>query len=130
MNHTKFNPVYIDLINEDIEGAYKFPFYLFCHRIPERTFKINGYYFPVCARCTGIYISGLCFFLLVSMLSITYNINLISLSIILIIPMILDGITQLFGKRNSDNKVRFCTGLLAGVGLGILAKAIKFILIT
>lgn len=124
------NPIYVDLINEDIDGAYKFPFYLFCHRIPERTFKLKGYYFPVCARCTGIYVSGICFFLLVAISTITYNINLILLAFVLIIPMLLDGITQLFGIRTSNNKVRFFTGLLAGVGLGILSKLIKFILIT
>ena len=29
-----------------------------CHRIPERTFNIRGYYFPVCSRCTGFYIGA------------------------------------------------------------------------
>jgi len=126
----KPNPIYIDLINENIEGAYKFPYYFICHRIPERTFKIRNWYFPVCTRCLGIYISGI-FLIIYGLFSTIYlNITIILLAILLIIPMFLDGITQLLGIRNSNNKLRFVTGFLAGFGLIILAKTIKFILFT
>ena len=30
-----------------------------CHQKPERSFFINGYQFPVCARCTGVMIGYL-----------------------------------------------------------------------
>lgn len=30
-----------------------------CHQIPERSFFIGGHQLPVCARCTGLYLSGL-----------------------------------------------------------------------
>jgi len=127
----KLNPVCIDLINEDIEGAYKFPFFLFCHRIPERTFKLKERYFPLCARCTGIWISGISFLLFVAFFPITYDIGKLTLlAIVLILPMIIDGTTQLFGMRNSNNIIRFCTGLLGGISLGIFSKILKFILIT
>jgi uncharacterized membrane protein len=42
--------------------------------------------------------------------------------------MVVDGIFQLFNKRESNNKVRFLTGLFAGIGLAIFAKIIKFII--
>jgi uncharacterized membrane protein len=29
-----------------------------CHQRPERSFFLNGDQFPVCARCTGLYLSG------------------------------------------------------------------------
>lgn len=29
-----------------------------CHQRPERSFTVNGHQFPVCARCTGLYVSG------------------------------------------------------------------------
>jgi uncharacterized membrane protein len=31
---------------------------LVCHQRPERSFFIDGHQLPVCARCTGLYLSG------------------------------------------------------------------------
>src|SRR4051812_167741 len=31
---------------------------LICHQRPDRSFFWQGHQFPVCARCTGIYLSG------------------------------------------------------------------------
>jgi uncharacterized membrane protein len=30
-----------------------------CHQIPERSFYVSGVQFPVCARCTGLYLGAL-----------------------------------------------------------------------
>lgn len=122
------NPIYLDLINEKIEGAYTFPYYFLCHRIPERTFKINKYYFPVCARCTGIYISGFTYFIITILIPIIYSIEILIFGLFLIIPMIIDGTSQLLNRRESTNKLRFLTGLFAGIGLVILGKTIQFII--
>lgn len=46
----------------------------------------------------------------------------------LITPMLLDGTTQLMGIRKSNNKLRFITGLIAGIGIGVLVKSIKYCL--
>jgi len=43
-------------------------------------------------------------------------------------PTFIDGTTQFFGYRESTNTLRFTTGLIAGIGLLILAKGIKFAL--
>ena len=32
--------------------------YALCHRITERSFTINGRQFPLCARCTGMYLGA------------------------------------------------------------------------
>lgn len=32
---------------------------LVCHQLPERSFHVAGMQFPVCARCTGLYLGGI-----------------------------------------------------------------------
>lgn len=87
--------------------------FVLCHQKPERSFFWKGKQFPVCARCTGIYLGYLSFPL--------FNFEVISLSswisILLCVPTIVDGLTQAFCKRESNNVLRLITGLIAGVGL-------------
>jgi uncharacterized membrane protein len=47
----------------------------------------------------------------------------------MLIPTFLDGFTQLISLRESNNLLRLFTGLIGGVGLAILIKAIKWRLI-
>ncbi len=101
----------------------------FCHRMPERTFKIRNTYFPVCSRCTGIYIGAFSYLVAVYFIAVQYSTFTSILAILLIIPTFLDGITQFLRYRESNNTLRFSTGLLAGIGLSIMAKTIKFAMI-
>ena len=95
-----------------------------CHRIPERSFFIKGHQFPVCARCTGFY-TGLVVFLIYNYFyGIDYSLNLFIASIILLIPAAIDGFTQLFELRESNNNLRFITGFIGGIGLIIFLKII------
>lgn len=97
---------------------------LICHRKPERSFFIKNHQFPVCARCTGFY-TGLAIFLIYNyFFEIEPNLTLLLFSIILLIPVSLDGFTQLFGLRESNNKLRFITGLIGGIGLIIFLKIV------
>jgi len=100
-----------------------------CHRLPERTFKIRDHYFPVCSRCTGIYIGAFSYYTFVYFVYVQYNIAVILAAVLMVLPTFSDGLTQLFGFRESNNTLRFSTGLIAGIGLGILFKSIKWILI-
>ena len=100
-----------------------------CHRIPERTFNIHGHYFPVCARCTGFYIGAFSYFIYVYYFYVDYTISLILFAILMMIPTFLDGFTQFIGSRESCNMLRLLTGLIGGVGLAILLKAIKWMII-
>ena len=99
---------------------------LICHRKPERSFFINNYQFPVCARCTGFYIMLLTYFVYTYFFYVNYNYFLILFSTLLLITTIIDGTTQLKGLRESNNYLRLFTGLIGGLGLGIIIKAIKY----
>ena len=45
---------------------------------------------------------------------------------ILLIPTVIDGLTQFFGIQESNNVRRFITGILSGLGLDIILKAVKW----
>lgn len=100
-----------------------------CHRIPERTFKIRGYYFPVCSRCTGIYLGAFSYFIYAFFFYIDYNLFIILSALFMVTPTTIDGLTQLFSSRESSNILRFATGLFAGIGFAILLKAFKWLIL-
>lgn len=85
---------------------------------------MKNHQFPVCARCTGFY-SGLAIFLVYNaFFPIEYTFNLFVISILLLIPTSLDGFTQYLGLRESNNTLRFATGIMGGIGLIIFLKII------
>ena len=100
--------------------------YLICHRKPERSFHFKGYQFPVCARCTGFYISVILYCIYAFFNYINYSLELLLIAVLLMIPMAVDGFTQFFEVRKSNNTLRLFTGLCGGLGLIILIKAFKF----
>jgi uncharacterized membrane protein len=87
-----------------------------CHQMPTRSFFLFGHQMAYCERNTSIYgtmaIAGLAYVFLrqrgVTPLSIP-------LYLILILPMAVDGFTQLFGLRESTWLLRGLTGALFGV---------------
>lgn len=87
-----------------------------CHRLPDRSFFYRGKQFPICARCTGILIG----YLIGILYAIFYGKIALYFSIILLIPLIIDGSVQLAGKWKSTNRRRLLTGILAGVGTDFL----------
>jgi uncharacterized membrane protein len=84
-----------------------------CHQLPERSFFWKGKQLPLCARCLGIQIG------FVSLPFFMFNKNLLplSISLILIMPTIIDGLTQAYLNRTSNNYLRLVTGIAAGIGL-------------
>ena len=95
-----------------------------CHRRPERSFFYKGRQFPVCARCTGFYISGIASIFLFKFYPLPCNLTTILIGILLLVPCALDGGTQLFEMRESNNTLRFITGILGGVGLIMIYEVI------
>jgi len=100
-------------------GGSRLGFALFCHREPERSFRIPGYTFPLCSRCTGL-AAGLGSAFALALLN--FQIPL-SAGFLLMLPMALDAGTQLLGLRESSNLLRFLTGFL--FALGCLALLVK-----
>jgi uncharacterized membrane protein len=91
--------------------------WVICHRQPERSFFYKGKQFPVCARCTGIHLGYFSYpFFLFNFLYFP-----IAITFLLLIPTILDGLTQAYWDRESNNWLRVTTGIGAGMGLMSLA---------
>ncbi len=90
--------------------------HLICAQIPAHSFYILGHQLGMCARNMGIYTSmfagGLLFVLSKKQLrGIPWW-----LWIVMILPMAYDGLTQMFGLRESTWEIRVITGALFGFG--------------
>ena len=98
---------------------------LSCHQMYERSFTFRGYQFPVCARCTGIFIGHIiAIFLCIMKVRISSKI-----CVLLILIMACDGFLQLFKIKESTNIRRLMTGILAGAGsIFILVNIVSYFL--
>ena len=82
-----------------------------CHQREDRSFKIKGWQFPICSRCTGILVGQLLGILIyIFQFRIPFYISCIFLLI-----MFLDWYIQYKKIRESTNIRRFITGTLAGI---------------
>jgi uncharacterized membrane protein len=91
-----------------------FVYHLTCHQMPSRSFFIFGQKMAFCERDLAIYatvlVAGLVFGLVRRQLKpLNWKIFLL-----LILPMAVDGFSQLFGLRESTWELRLITGALFG----------------
>lgn len=94
-----------------------------CHQMPERSFYWKGRQFPVCARCTGVFIGQTLAVILAFLVKIPTLVSVLFLSI-----MGIDWGLQEFKIKESTNYRRLLTGILGGFGLySIYANIIKYI---
>ena len=109
------------LIAHGASMRWRVAFRLFCHGIPARCFDLWGVPMPICARCTAIYVglavSLLAFWLLPRMSERAARMTLL----VAVLPLGVDGLTQLVRLRESTNGLRSATGLLAGMAFGVWA---------
>jgi uncharacterized membrane protein len=99
----------MQLISDIRENKIQF---VHCHKLPHRSFFFRGKQFPVCARCTGMYLGYLTFpFFTLGL----FYLN-IWISIALVLPALIDGLTQHYFSRESNNYLRLFTGIACGVG--------------
>ena len=96
-----------------------------CHQLDARSFVVDGFVYPLCARCTGIYL-GLAFTLL--FLAWFYRrargtelpgTGPLIACIIGIGLMGADGASSWLGWRPTTNGIRFVTGFCCGASFGV-----------
>ena len=92
-----------------------------CHQLPSRCYFLFGSNIALCTRCYAFYSSMLIFSIgyLFVKLNLERHHKLI-LFYLLIAPLIIDGTTQYFNLRESNNFIRTATGLMAGIGTSII----------
>ena len=95
-----------------------------CHQREDRSFKIGGWQFPICSRCTGILTGQI-----VGLIIYLYNIRIpLHIDFLLLFIMFLDWYIQFKEIKESTNFRRFITGNLAGIGqMSIIIKIFMFI---
>lgn len=94
--------------------------FVHCHQLPHRSFFFRGKQFPVCARCTGIYLGYLTFPFFTFGL---FYLN-VWISMAFALPALIDGLTQHYFNRESNNLLRLFTGFVCGVGMMSLCSLI------
>lgn len=95
-----------------------------CHQIPVRSISINGVYLPLCARCTGIYLS--------MMITVFYLIGRkrgkgnkplsfpqVLLAVLSFLPFMIDGVGSYLHFWQTNNLIRIVTGCFAGFSIPI-----------
>ena len=83
-----------------------------CHRRADRSFFVRGRQLPLCARCTGELAGILC------CVPVCFFWRLpVWVCVLLLVPMVTDGLVQRFTAYESTNLRRVVTGFLFGWGL-------------
>ncbi|NQU79744.1 DUF2085 domain-containing protein [Candidatus Woesearchaeota archaeon] len=84
-----------------------------CHRKTERSMWFFGLEKYLCSRCLGILLGGL-----IASFIHFYGLHFSLLfSLVLTIPLFIDGFSQSLGYRESNNSLRIITGILFGLAI-------------
>ncbi|MGH2502618.1 MAG: DUF2085 domain-containing protein [Ktedonobacterales bacterium] len=105
-------------LNAPASGLFDF-YRLLCGQVPSHSFYISGYQMCLCSRCLAIYSSLLAGGLVLAMFRYRrlFAIRPISWKMwaLAMLPMALDGGTQLFGWHESNVYLRLLTGIIFGL---------------
>lgn len=95
-----------------------------CHQMPERSLFFKGKQFPVCARCTGVFLGSIMGIVIYFILPLPLWVCILCCAV-----MFADWLIQRVGVRKSTNIRRLITGIVCGVGIwNIYLKLISFII--
>ena len=101
-----------------------------CHQMPERSFTVKGYQFPVCARCCGVFLGYLV--APIAYWKLGFH-RLKHFAFAGLLLMFLDWLLQAIHIKESNNLRRLLTGIAGGFGsmvvflkvLGVVVFSIK-----
>ena len=97
-----------------------------CHQIPERSFHLSGVQFPVCARCTGLYLGaaiGALALIPLPRVVVTFA-RARTLLIVTAIPTLVTLATAAIGVWDPGNAVRATLALPLGFAVGAIVTAV------
>jgi uncharacterized membrane protein len=99
-------------VSDAIFNAYR----IFCAQTPSHSLYVGGYQMCLCSRCLAIYSSVLLGGVLLALVRGRRDVRALDwrLWIVAMLPMALDGGTQLFGWRESNLGLRLLTGCIFG----------------
>jgi uncharacterized membrane protein len=103
-----------------------------CHQKPERSFFIDGHQLPVCARCTGLYVSAAAGFLCWIGLKIARRWRPIrvspraalALTAVAAVPTILSVGSAVLGLGDGSNLTRSLLAIPLGATAGAIVAAV------
>ena len=96
----------------------------FCHRRKDRSIWFFGLERVLCSRCLGILAGGI-----LGLLCVLCHVRIdLVWSLLMLLPLVIDGFLQLLRERESTNAVRLVTGFLFGLGLQFFLAAVFTVL--
>ena len=96
-------------------------FRVMCHGMERRCLTLFGVPMPICARCTAIYIgliAGVAVFMLIPLIEERVMRVIMYAAAV---PLLIDGLTQATGMRESTSLLRLITGFVAAFAFGFWA---------
>jgi uncharacterized membrane protein len=103
-----------------------------CHQLPERSFFLDGQQLPICARCTGLYLSGAAGFIGWAAIKVTrgwrgWQIRpRIALAIVAAsaVPTVLSVASGMLGLWDGSNATRALLAIPFGLAAGAVVAAV------
>ena len=99
---------------------------LVCHQLPERSFHISGVQFPVCARCTGLYLgaaAGMVVLFAIPATWLSFS-RARALLIATALPTAFTLATAWLGLWDPPNTLRAALALPLGISVGAVVMAV------
>jgi uncharacterized membrane protein len=100
-----------------IYSAYRFG----CHQLPSRSYFIGGHQIAYCQRCMATYTSLFLSVILFAFVRRWLKPLSWKMYVLFLVPLALDGVSQLLGLRASNWLLRTITGALFGFGSAWMA---------